>query len=297
MIENFKTSIIHRSASVVLVTGMSGAGKSTALKTLEDIGFEAVDNLPISLLADVVATRRTLSSALAIGVDIRTRDFAVEAVFAEIDQLAVVNDKKVALVFLDCDNEILRRRYSETRRRHPLAMDRKVLDGIVRERTLVSPLRDKADIVIDSTMLEIYQLRNILNNHFNQSRRSAFVVTVISFSYRHGVPRESDLVFDVRFLRNPHYEKALRPRTGLDPEVGEFVESDRSFEEFFNSLTSLLGPLLPRYQKEGKSYLTIAVGCTGGKHRSVFVAKKLGEWLRNSGEVVNISHREILTDQ
>jgi len=276
---------------------MSGAGKSTALKTLEDIGFEAVDNLPISLLADVVATRRTLSSALAIGVDIRTRDFAVEAVFAEIDQLAVVNDKKVALVFLDCDNEILRRRYSETRRRHPLAMDRKVLDGIVRERTLVSPLRDKADIVIDSTMLEIYQLRNILNNHFNQSRRSAFVVTVISFSYRHGVPRESDLVFDVRFLRNPHYEKALRPRTGLDPEVGEFVESDRSFEEFFNSLTSLLGPLLPRYQKEGKSYLTIAVGCTGGKHRSVFVAKKLGEWLRNSGEVVNISHREILTDQ
>ena len=296
MTETSKIFSLNRSTDVVIVTGMSGAGKSTALKTLEDIGFEAVDNLPLSLVADVVATRRTQGSALAIGVDIRTRDFAVKAVYSEIDQLTAVSDKNVALIFLDCDNEILRRRYSETRRRHPLAMDRRILDGIVRERALVSPLRDKADLVIDSTMLEISQLKNILINHFNQSERSTFLITVISFSYRHGVPRESDLVFDVRFLRNPHYENALRSRTGLDFEVGEFVKSDCSFEVFFNSLTSLLEPLLPRYQNEGKSYLTIAVGCTGGKHRSVFVAKKLGEWLRNSGEVVNISHREILTE-
>jgi len=283
-------------AGIVIVTGMSGAGKSSALKTLEDMGFEAVDNLPLSLLADLGGARRPESAPLAIGVDIRTRDFAVSSVLAEIDRLAESSDTTVELVFLDCDDEMLRRRYSETRRRHPLSVDRRITDGIDRERALVSPLRDRADFVIDSTHLELHELRRLLSGHFEGLRRSAFAISVISFSYRHGVPREADLVFDVRFLRNPHYEDGLRDRTGLDPEVGGFVAGDDGFEEFFERLTSLLEPLLPRFQREGKSYLTIAVGCTGGRHRSVFVAQRLGEWLRNRGETVNISHREIATE-
>lgn len=280
-------------ANVVLVTGMSGAGKSSALKALEDLGYEAVDNLPLSLLADLVGTRRPHSRPLAIGADIRTQDFAVAPFIEEIDRLMEFPGIDIRMLFLDCDNEVLRRRYTETRRRHPLAADRRVTDGIRRERTMISPLMERADLTLDTSQLELHDLRRILTGHFEKAGASPFTVFVMSFSYRQGLPREADLVFDVRFLKNPHYQEDLRNKTGLDQAVGEFIAGDPDFSTFFNRLTSLLTPLLPRYKNEGKTYLTIAVGCTGGRHRSVYVAERLRSWLQDQKERVNIAHREI----
>lgn len=278
---------------ILIVTGMSGAGKSTALKALEDMGFEAVDNLPLSLLIDVVRSRTAMNKQLAIGVDIRTRDFGISAISAKIDQLVSASGKRVSLIFFDCDDEVLQRRYSETRRKHPLATDRRVIDGILHERVLVSALRDRAEFVIDTTHLSSHELRRALNERFSLLGYQKFVITVISFAYRRGVPRDADLVFDVRFLENPFYNQLLRPLTGLDPQIGEFIQKDVSFMTFFENLKLLLEPLLPRYQRESRSYLTIAIGCTGGRHRSVFVAEQLSKWLKQNGNTANQQHREL----
>src|SRR5690349_13439679 len=232
---------------------MAGAGRSTALKALEDIGYEAVDNLPLKLLPALI--REAGNRPVAVGIDSRTRDFAVSSVIEELDSLKQDPALQVRLIFLDCEDELLRRRFTETRRRHPLALDRPVMDGIIRDRELISPLRDRADWVIDTSGLAIADVRRMLQG------TAAPAVFLVSFAYRHGLPRDADLVFDVRFLRNPHYVPELRPRTGRDPEVRDYVEADPAFGPWFERLTELLRPLLPRFEDEGKSYLTVAIGC------------------------------------
>ena len=278
---------------LVLVTGMSGAGKSIALKAIEDLGYEAVDNLPLSLLGALVNPAVGARKPLVIGVDIRTRDFGAQPFLDELDALMSRPDLEVKLIFLDCEDDVLRRRYTERRRRHPLAVDRPVTDGIEHGRRLISPLRARADLVVDTSHLSLHDLRRTLQGHFALGVESTLAIFVVSFSYRHGIPREADLVFDVRFLANPHYDPALRPLSGTDPAIGAFITADPGFAPFFGSLTGLIEPLLPRFRTEGKSYLTIAVGCTGGQHRSVYVAERLAEWLRARGQRVNIAHRDV----
>jgi len=282
---------------VLLITGMSGAGKTSALKALEDLGYEAIDNVPLSLLSHLMLPRKEngagLDRSIAIGVDVRTRDFGVEPFVREIDRLVAERGAEVKLVFLDCDDEALYRRYTVTRHRHPLALDRPVSDGIARERRLIFSLRGRADMVVDTTALGPGELKRILEGHFGLDVEPGLLVFVISFSFRFGLPREADLVLDVRFLANPHYDPNLGPLTGLDTPVATFVAKDDGFEPFFESLTGLLGPLLPRYAAEGKSYLTIAVGCTGGRHRSVFVAERLAAWLRDQGQRLSVDHRDL----
>ena len=276
---------------VVIVTGMSGAGRSTALKALEDMGYEAVDNLPLSLLSSLVQPGP--SCPLAVGVDARTRDFGVRPFLDELDSLIGNPGLAVRVLFLDCDSAVLLRRFSETRRRHPAAPDRPPADSIAHERRMLLPLRERADEVIDTTELTAANLRRLLAANHAFDRSPGLAVFVTSFAYRHGLPHEADLVFDVRFLRNPHYSDALRPLTGNDEKVGAFIERDPSFAAFFGNLKALLGPLLPRFEAEGKSYLTIAIGCTGGRHRSVYVGERLAAWLRGQGQRVDLSHRDL----
>jgi UPF0042 nucleotide-binding protein len=278
---------------IVLVTGMAGAGRTTALKVLEDLGFEAVDNLPIGLLRKLVQALDPLDADLAIGIDPRSRTFDAEALTARVERLRTSGVADVRLLFLDCDDEVLRRRYSETRRRHPLAFDRSVEDGIAHERQIMAPIRVIADQVIDSTTLTPADLKRIVTGHFDRAESQRLSIDVMSFSFRNGLPREADLVFDVRFLRNPHYDRELRPMTGLDGPVQAYVALDLDFASFMEHLVNLLLPLLPRYRTEGKSYLTIAIGCTGGKHRSVFVTETLAGRLREAGWNVATHHRDI----
>ena len=287
------------STQVLLVTGMSGAGKTLALKNLEDLGYEAVDNIPLTLLpslaspAQAVLPTPRVTRPVAIGVDIRTRDFTSDEVLQQLQDLVDKGEQNVKLVFLDCDDDELQRRYTETRRRHPLAQDRPVLDGIQQERRVISSLRDRADVLIDTTGRKQNALRQILKGYFALEHDLELTVFVTSFAFRGGLPREADLVFDVRFLRNPYYEEELRALTGLDTKVGDYISKDEGFTDFLNSLKSLLEPLLPRYVAEGKSYLTIAVGCTGGQHRSVFIATQLAGWLEGLKQKVRLDHREL----
>ncbi len=287
------------STQILLVTGMSGAGKTSALKNLEDLGYEAVDNIPLTLIPSLVSPAQAtllmpqITRPIAIGVDIRTRDFTSDEVLQQLQDLADKGKQNVKLLFLDCDDDELQRRYTETRRRHPLAQDRPVLDGIQHERRVISSLRARADIIIDTTGHKPNALPQIIKGYFALENNLGLTVFVKSFAFRGGLPREADLVLDVRFLRNPYYEEKLRRLTGLDTEVGDYILKDEGFTDFINSLKSLLEPLLPRYVAEGKSYLTIAVGCTGGQHRSVFVATQLAKWLKSLKQKVLLRHREL----
>ncbi len=278
---------------VILVTGLSGAGRSSSLKALEDIGYEAVDNLPISLLPALLAPSAALRRPLAVGIDVRGRDFAAEPLLAEIDRLKRRNDLAVRLLFLDCDAEVLVRRFTETRRRHPIAVDRPLADGIQKERALMLPVRERADEVLDTSALIGADLRRVLWSRFQLGADRSVAVTVTSFSFRHGLPREADLVFDVRFLENPHYDPVLKPLDGRDERIADFVGADPDFAPFFASITGMLERLIPRFYREGKSYLTIAFGCTGGRHRSVLLAERLGSWLGGRGQRVEIIHRDV----
>jgi len=281
----------HSGGKLIVVTGMSGAGRSTALKAFEDMGYEAVDNLPLSLLPNLVPTCD--QPPLALGVDVRTRDFAVPALVAALDRLVEDQDLDLRIVFLDCDDDRLERRYTETRRPHPLAAERPVGDGIRLERERVRPLRDRADLVIDTSLLTPGDLKRVLHGNFHLAAEPGLGIFVTSFSFRQGLPRDADLVLDVRFLRNPHYVPALKPLSGKDRAVGEYIAGDPDFPGLFDQLCGWLKPLLPRYEREGKSYLTIAIGCTGGRHRSVYVAERLAEWLRNEGRHVSVAHRDL----
>jgi UPF0042 nucleotide-binding protein len=263
------------------------------LKSLEDLGYEAVDHLPLALLGGLVDAPVPSQKPLAVGVDIRTRDFGLPQFLARLDVLRANAGLDVRLLFVDCDDEILRRRFTATRHVHPMAEDRPVTHGIERERALISPLIARADVVIDTSALTLAGLKSALESHFARSGRARLLVTVMSFSYGYGLPREADLVFDARFLSNPHYDAELGKRDGRDARVGVFVARDPSFAPFFESLCALLGPLLPRFESEGKSYLTIAIGCTGGRHRSVFVSERLSAWLKTRGVDAHIAHRDV----
>jgi RNase adapter protein RapZ len=230
---------------------------------------------------------------VALGVDSRTRGFSADTLLKLARATKTRMEAKAALVFLDCDDEVLIRRFKETRRRHPLALDRPVSDGIRIERSLLAPLRDSADLVIDTSVLMPSELRRLLAGRFGLERAGELTVTVISFAYRQGVPREADLVFDTRFLRNPHYDESLKSFDGRDRAVASHIEADPDFARFFEDLTRLVGPLLPRFLAEGKSYLTIGIGCTGGRHRSVFVAERLAAWLGAQGFKAGVSHRDV----
>ena len=283
---------------VVVVTGVLGAGKSSTLNVFEDMGYEAVDNLPLQLLGALIRPDSGFDKPLAVGIDIRTRNFDVERFFADLAHLreeaeAMSPKVEVILLFLDCDDIVLQRRFTETRRRHPLAKDRTVTDGIRAERRLIRPLRERADVAIDTTDYQLADLKDEIELHFPVERKDGMSVSVMSFSYRQGLPREADLVFDVRFLANPHYEENLKMLTGRDQAVQEYIEADPDFASFFERLADMLSPLLPRFDAEGKSYLTIAVGCTGGRHRSVFVAEKLAAWLREADWRVRCHHRDV----
>jgi UPF0042 nucleotide-binding protein len=279
-------------APLLLVTGVSGAGKSSALGVLEDLGYEAVDNLPVSLIGRLLGDGE-FPHPIAIGIDIRTRDFNAPGFLEELNVLFRRPDMDVNLLFLDCDDEILGRRFEETRRRHPLADDRPISDGLRRERDLMATVREQASVLIDTSEMAIKDLKRTLEGHFGIETTAGLSIFVTSFSYRLGLPRNADLLFDVRFLRNPHYQRDLRDLSGQDKDVGAFISADEGFQPFFNNLTRLLEPLLPRYAEEGKNYLTIAIGCTGGRHRSVFVAEKLNNWLENKVVPIQLRHRDL----
>lgn len=274
---------------LVLVTGMSGAGRSVALKELEDLGFEAIDNIPLAMLDGMDADPS--GRPLAVGIDTRARDFAVEGVLERMTDAAARFD--IVPVFLHADEETLTRRYGETRRRHPMAPEDSPVAGIERERRLLEPLRRAADIVIDTSLLNVHDLRRLLRAHFTSDPQEGMSIFVTSFSFRLGLPREADLVFDMRFLSNPHYIEELRPLTGRGEEVGAHIAKDPDFASFLEGVGTLLRTLLPRYAKEGRAYLTIAVGCTGGRHRSVFTAEELARLLRDRGWRATLTHRDL----
>jgi UPF0042 nucleotide-binding protein len=290
---------------IILVSGLSGGGKSSVLRTLEDLGYEAVDNPPLRLLEDMV---RSSERKLAIGVDARTTGFDATLVLQSMDRLRANQALHPELVYVWADETTLLRRYTESRRRHPLAPQGRVTDGIAKEELLTAPLRERADLVIDTSELPVASLRALVERQFgagSSTEQTRLVVSLISFAYPMGLPREADLVFDSRFLRNPHYDPILRPRTGLDPEVGAFVEADPDFAAFFGKLTELSDLLLPRFVQEGKKYATITIGCTGGRHRSVYLVEKLAEYLASRiantaasggaglGWRLHVTHREL----
>jgi UPF0042 nucleotide-binding protein len=281
----------------VLITGLSGAGRASALRALEDLGYVAVDNVPLPLLGDLMRSTAgnagELAAPLAFGVDTRTYGFDAQDLVRRLGQLRERHDLAARLLYLDCDTETLQRRYTESRRPHPLGADRPVVDGIADERRQIDWLRDSADVVIDTSALSPHQFKQILAGHFALGEQKGARIAVVSFSFRRGLPREADLLFDVRFLKNPHYVPALKPLTGADAAVISFIETDPGYRPFLDGLRGLLAPLLPRFDAEGKSYLTIAVGCTGGRHRSVAVAGWLADWLRATGRSVTLSHRDV----
>ncbi len=281
---------------ILLVTGMLGAGKTTALRELEDLGWEAIDNFPIRLLDRLIATDVVsdgdINAPLAIGFDSRTRGFVPADVIAKVKQLTARDDLELTTLFLDCSDEELERRYNETRRRHPLAVGIPAADGIAAERELLAPLRRWADAVMDTTAFSTNELQAAIREQFGDTSGQALTVTVSSFGFSRGVP-VADLLFDVRFLANPHWDGTLREQTGLDAPVGEYIRQDPAFDRIFGKISDLLLDLLPRYAENGKRYVNIAIGCTGGRHRSVFIAEEIGKVLRDAGFSPTVRHRNL----
>ena len=282
----------HQGVRLFLVTGMSGAGKSSALNAMEDLGFETVDNLPVYLL-EAALRGGGPDRPLVIGMDVRTRDFDADNLVKELQHLSQGGSVTPTVIYLDSDDDVLMRRYTETRRPHPLAGDLPVAGAITLERDLLRPVQAAADLVLNTSSLTPADLKRLLEKTFSGEADRAMHIDLVSFGYRNGLPREADLVFDVRFLRNPHYVADLKPLSGLDQPVGDYVAADPDFESFMGHLKELLTPLLPRYREEGKSYLTIAIGCTGGRHRSVYTVEQLAKWLISRGIAFDFRHRDL----
>lgn len=277
---------------IVLVTGPSGAGRSTAINALEDLGFEAIDNLPLSLMPRLLEGP-PLPRPMALGVDARNREFSAAAMSELLDNLAARTDLAAELLYLDCDSDVLLRRFSETRRRHPLAPAETPAEGIAREFALLAPIRDRAELLVDTTEMTPHDLRAEMERWYGGDTGRRLAVSVQSFSYKKGAPRDIDTMFDVRFLRNPYWEPALRALNGTDVRVAEYVAADPRFAAFFDRVRDLMLFLLPSYAEEGKSHVSVGFGCTGGQHRSVTVAESLAEALAQEGWQVSIRHREL----
>lgn len=277
---------------LVLVTGPSGAGRSTAIRVLEDLGYEAIDNLPLSLLPRLLSGP-ALSRPMALGIDVRNRDFSTNALIETIDRMGDIQSVPLEVLFLDCRSEVLLRRFSETRRRHPLAAAESPELGIDREFDLLVPIKARADFLIDSSDLTPHDLRAELERWFAPSTGQALAVAVHSFSFKRGMPRGIDTVFDVRFLNNPYWVPALRGLDGRDPRVQDHVTADPRFDAFFAKVVDLCDLLLPAYIAEGKAHFSIGFGCTGGQHRSVTLAERLANALAPRGWQVSTRHREL----
>jgi RNase adapter protein RapZ len=277
---------------VVLVTGPAGAGRTTAIRALEDLGFEAIDNLPLSLMPRLLSGP-PVGRTLVIGVDPRTRDFSVDRVRSTIEEVAALRGCALMLVYVDCDVDVLIRRYNETRRRHPSSPQETPLVGIERDKITMEPLRARADILIDTTEMSPHDLRAEMARLFAADGSADLAVSLQSFSYKRGTPRGADMVMDCRFLRNPHWNAELRPRDGRDPAVAAYVAEDPNCAPFFDRLVDMMRFLLPAYRAEGKSYFALALGCTGGRHRSVALVEALAKTLAQEGWQVSIRHRDL----
>ncbi|HIW05747.1 MAG TPA: RNase adapter RapZ [Candidatus Ignatzschineria merdigallinarum] len=280
---------------MIIISGLSGSGKSIALQTLEDEGFFCIDNLPITFIPRFIEEiqQRQGISRLAIGVDARSfpEDLAeAESIF---DQIEACTSLKPKILFLDANDDVLIKRYSHTRRRHPLSSTEKSLtDAINYERELLSPLRLRANVLVDTSFLNVHELRSILKQRLIENSKNSLFINIISFGYRNGVPLDADFVFDARMLTNPHWIPHLREYTGLDTEITNFFADTEDIQEFYNDIATFITKWLPTFKKGTRSYLTIAIGCTGGKHRSVYLAQRLFELLQADNNVL-VKHREI----
>ena len=277
---------------ILLVTGMLGAGKSTALRELEDLGWESIDNFPIRLL-DRLIGGSAARHPLAIGFDCRTRGFVPADIIERVKALSERGDLEITTLFLDCAGHELARRFDETRRRHYLAQDMPVPAGIKAERELLSPLRRWADVLIDTTDFTTNDLKQTIRDQFGHTSPAEMTVTVSSFGFSRGMPPATDLVFDMRFLDNPHWQPGLAEQTGLDAPVAAYIAANPLFTEAFGRIRDLLLLLLPEYARQGKSYVNIAFGCTGGRHRSVYAAERMAEALRAAGFSPTVLHRNL----
>lgn len=278
---------------LVIVTGMSGAGKTVAIQSFEDLGYFTIDNMPPTLVPKFLQLVETTqdNDKIAMVVDVRSRSFFSE-IQQVLDEIENNDGLDFKILFLDAADTELVARYKETRRSHPLAADGRILDGIKLERELLAPLKNMSQNVVDTTDLTPRALRKTISEHFSDSTKlQSFRVEVVSFGFKYGIPLDADLVFDVRFLPNPYYQPELRNQTGLDKAVYDYVMNHTESEEFYQHLVALIKPILPGYKKEGKSVLTIAVGCTGGQHRSVAFAQRLADDLANDW-TVHSSHRD-----
>ncbi|MEQ8431009.1 MAG: RNase adapter RapZ [Roseovarius sp.] len=277
---------------VILVTGPSGAGRTTAIRALEDLGYEAIDNLPLSFLPRLLDGPAP-DKPLALGIDVRNRDFSAFGLIEAIDREGGDSPVGIQVLYLDCSTDVLLRRFSETRRRHPLAPAESPDEGIQREADLLGPIKARADMLIDTSEMTPHDLRAELARWFAPEGKTRLAVTVQSFSYKRGLPRGLDMVLDCRFLRNPYWEAALRGRDGRDTDVAAYVAADPRFAAFSDKVADLAQLLLPAYEAEGKAYLSIGFGCTGGQHRSVAMAETLAKALADGGWQVSIRHREL----
>ncbi|WP_225205764.1 RNase adapter RapZ [Novosphingobium huizhouense] len=283
---------------ILLVTGVLGAGKTTALRTFEDMGWEAIDNFPIRLLDRLLETepgsaRLDAGAPLAIGFDTRTRGFDPAKIIERVEALAARSDLSISTLFLDCGGAELERRFNETRRRHPMSADKPAFAGIAAERELLDPLRRWADVVISTTDFTTNDLQQAIRSAFSSEAPGRSTLTISSFGFSRGTPPLADLVFDMRFLANPHWVEELRPLTGKDAAVGDYIREDAAFEEAFARIRDLLLLLLPRFEAQGKAYVHVAFGCTGGKHRSVYTAERIASALREAGFSPTLLHRNL----
>ncbi|NSX54497.1 RNase adapter RapZ [Parasulfitobacter algicola] len=277
---------------IVLVTGPSGAGRSTTINVLEDAGFEAIDNLPLSLLPRLL-DGPPLLRPMALGIDVRNRDFSATALIEMIDKLRDMPNLTSELLYIDCRTDVLLRRYSETRRRHPMAPGESPEQGITRELDLLAPIRARADVLLDTSNLTPHDLRADIEKWYAPGGIVQLAISIHSFSYKRGLPRGIDMVFDCRFLRNPYWDESLRAMTGQSSQVADYIAADDRFTPFFDHVNSLAQMLLPAYIDEGKAHFSIGFGCTGGQHRSVAVAEQLAKALADADWQVSIRHREL----
>lgn len=280
---------------MVIVTGLSGAGKSAALHAFEDIGYQAIDNLPLTMLPDLLQTaaQKGVPPLLAVGIDSRTLHFSPDLFGETISAIRARGDINLHVLFMDASDDVLMKRFSETRRLHPLGKGLVLRHAIRKERDLMVETRQHVDGLIDTSTRTAAETRRVVLSRFAADRTPKLIVTFMSFGFAYGVPRDADMVLDVRFLRNPHYQPDLKPLTGQTEAVANFVKADAAFGPFLERVEDLLTFLLPKYRDEGKSYLTLAFGCTGGKHRSVAVSETVAGRLALEGVSVNLYHREI----